>query len=1007
MSFLEKVFNIHPHERKRVKYLFAFFFAVGFYTICVNTIIISAFNIRFGAIYLPYIYIIFPFVYLLSSIVYIKIMPVMDKRILFRYFIMVVFILHVLGFFILQGVFGYSLLYAFLLIAALFIEDNLIFLAVLIVQDVVDIESIKRLLPLASGSTTLGAISGALLLNNTAHLISSNLLFLIILPCIIAIACYADILLQKFKVIIEEPTGGKESSVAETLAYMRENWFYILLVAMVVVQLLATNINEFLFYNIATNILADESKLLAFLGTTAAYQYILVLLLNFFILTRLVLKLGSLNTVKLVLVSAVIATSLMMLSENLIFLALVSKVIFFVLVAELNESLTQMFFQSVNRRYKETFLIVTDLLITFAGYGLAGLIALGYSYGFFNIYIISGIALFFLAGMLMIWHLKQASFIVAMEKTIRTMGELDIKKIFGSMGLHRHLPALIQKIKYGSNEEKMVTLDLFERLDFKDKEVVLIASFARGNIVFKFRVLDMIFNKKADSCLIVKLMDYMDTQVFQYMIKNLFLNYLLMKNNGVINLIAQKKDYIDKEQLDFRTRLMFEYLYEGKQNNYEIILQDLYASQRNKDFSLILKIMQNFIWLEDEVNRRLLPPLMETLKDYRSMLKDAVQLCAYYENSASRENTYLGDVFAAYCNYELIEKVSAYYGPGRIRKILGSDERIIPRTYLLYNVTKAEQGKIDDYHSEYLEVREKLKNLIIEKQKILQADHLAVSLLLEETNRIIATVTAVLLDYLFIHYNIPLIQNLERHLQDKEKKDMVAEIVKNGLPLKVSGEIIPFIYESFSIGERAREDYNYTVLDTGGTAAKLIQLYRFMGGEILEEKISRDINQLLILKAVPIFSELDFEMLYHLLRIARHKNITRGINVVKKGETADSLFVLLEGEAVVYLQTKEEVLAILKQGDIFGELAVIDGGERTASVMTLKDCAFLEFKDVDFIPLLMKNGIITLSVIKTLSKRLRAMLESKLQPESTLDDTRNIPPVKGVTGARRPASRFL
>lgn len=61
----------------------------------------------------------------------------------------------------------------------------------------------------------------------------------------------------------------------------------------------------------------------------------------------------------------------------------------------------------------------------------------------------------------------------------------------------------------------------------------------------------------------------------------------------------------------------------------------------------------------------------------------------------------------------------------------------------------------------------------------------------------------------------------------------------------------------------------------------------FMGGEELEEKASRNINRLIILKAVPIFSELDFEMLKHLIYIAKHKFIPKGQHIVKKGDVAN------------------------------------------------------------------------------------------------------------------------
>ena len=68
---------------------------------------------------------------------------------------------------------------------------------------------------------------------------------------------------------------------------------------------------------------------------------------------------------------------------------------------------------------------------------------------------------------------------------------------------------------------------------------------------------------------------------------------------------------------------------------------------------------------------------------------------------------------------------------------------------------------------------------------------------------------------------------------------------------------------------------------------------------------------------------------------------------------------------------REVVLAILRSGEIFGEIALIDGGERTADATAMTDCNILIVDHRDFIPFLERRGDLCVKLLRILCRRLR------------------------------------
>lgn len=102
--------------------------------------------------------------------------------------------------------------------------------------------------------------------------------------------------------------------------------------------------------------------------------------------------------------------------------------------------------------------------------------------------------------------------------------------------------------------------------------------------------------------------------------------------------------------------------------------------------------------------------------------------------------------------------------------------------------------------------------------------------------------------------------------------------------------------------------------------------------------------------------------------------------IVNKGDEANALYVLLEGELAVYLADDEEgreiILNTLKPGDYFGELALLGEAQRTASVKALSAAKVASVGRAAFLDFLAERPAFALDIIRNLVKRVIALSES-------------------------------
>jgi CRP/FNR family cyclic AMP-dependent transcriptional regulator len=90
------------------------------------------------------------------------------------------------------------------------------------------------------------------------------------------------------------------------------------------------------------------------------------------------------------------------------------------------------------------------------------------------------------------------------------------------------------------------------------------------------------------------------------------------------------------------------------------------------------------------------------------------------------------------------------------------------------------------------------------------------------------------------------------------------------------------------------------------------------------------------------FLNLDESVLKEMIPQGVVRTFPKGSIIIHAGDVSDSLYVILSGRVKVFISDedgKEFILSTISPGDYFGEVA-LDGGPRTASVMTLEACRF-------------------------------------------------------------------
>lgn len=129
-----------------------------------------------------------------------------------------------------------------------------------------------------------------------------------------------------------------------------------------------------------------------------------------------------------------------------------------------------------------------------------------------------------------------------------------------------------------------------------------------------------------------------------------------------------------------------------------------------------------------------------------------------------------------------------------------------------------------------------------------------------------------------------------------------------------------------------------------------------------------------LVKRVPLFSQLDEDDLEKIRNLCVTQHYVKDQIILIEEEAGNTLFLIQRGRVKVSRISddgREVILSILEPGDFFGELSLIDGKARSASVTAIEDSEVLMLRRGDFLGLLSDYPQISISLMKELATRIR------------------------------------
>jgi CRP/FNR family cyclic AMP-dependent transcriptional regulator len=132
------------------------------------------------------------------------------------------------------------------------------------------------------------------------------------------------------------------------------------------------------------------------------------------------------------------------------------------------------------------------------------------------------------------------------------------------------------------------------------------------------------------------------------------------------------------------------------------------------------------------------------------------------------------------------------------------------------------------------------------------------------------------------------------------------------------------------------------------------------------------------LRTIPLFAHVNDESLASMGDLLIERRIPKHQTIVEEGLAGDYMYVIREGEVKVTKLSgdgREKILELMGPGDFFGEMSLLDGATRSASVKSLTETRILALSRNDFLKELRRNPDLAMAVIQELTRRVRQMDE--------------------------------
>ena len=145
-----------------------------------------------------------------------------------------------------------------------------------------------------------------------------------------------------------------------------------------------------------------------------------------------------------------------------------------------------------------------------------------------------------------------------------------------------------------------------------------------------------------------------------------------------------------------------------------------------------------------------------------------------------------------------------------------------------------------------------------------------------------------------------------------------------------------------------------------------------------KQAVERTRDKLSLLRNHPLFGDLPPAVIEHLGSYMKTRKVARGASIFAKGDPGTGLMGVLAGSvkvSVASTEGKDIVLNIFREGEIFGEIALLDGRPRTADATAMAPCELIVIERRDFVPFLSGHPDVMLKFIEILCSRLRRTSE--------------------------------
>jgi CRP/FNR family transcriptional regulator, cyclic AMP receptor protein len=137
---------------------------------------------------------------------------------------------------------------------------------------------------------------------------------------------------------------------------------------------------------------------------------------------------------------------------------------------------------------------------------------------------------------------------------------------------------------------------------------------------------------------------------------------------------------------------------------------------------------------------------------------------------------------------------------------------------------------------------------------------------------------------------------------------------------------------------------------------------------------NKSFDTIALLKDHPIFGEFAPEQLKRLASYARRRQAANGTVIFEKGDPGNALYAIRSGTVKIAAPSedgRETSFNLLHPGEVFGEIALLDGQPRTADAVAASDCDLVAIERRDFVAFMESEPKLAMKLIELLCERLR------------------------------------